>query len=362
MEMLREFKKEVTNANKNLFRNGETQWPRYVTDIAPDIEYIFSGRIAKDIEDRGLKPGYRSIGDILEESERKELPFQIVVRTSHDTEFIYGKKLPDYSSIGGAIIPLNAHRPVDTFGDNDMHRTGTIWIKTVEANGNVYYKGARLAKFDSNYTSDNSVVAKRIKYALEQIAKAGNANDKIAIKKAFGILRTYLYMPKGKKMYYNSNTHTIRRTGIEISLDNIEQAYQELKKAGYKFNLGLDDSLTLKNIIDSNIVETDLASLHNVNASVVISGIRRSETGTLVAQPSEQIRRFKEANTIHMGNKNFQEGLSYSSEIKFGKDSYKMDSLGKVHMLNPDTGILEPLEDSVKSLAIKAFYTIKNGI
>lgn len=315
-------------------KNGHIQ-PFAASFISTNLEWIFTGRIVKATED--IELGERDLLEVLSDNELAEQKkgndqLQIVVKRSDFTEddIVFGKDL------GGEVVELNQNRPQtggrNTGLRNKSNRNGTVWIRTKEADGKVYYKGVKIRSFDENYTADDSPIARRIRAVISNMVKA-NANWREA---AIGLQR-YLYVPEGKRQFYidsENRTFRIGEDAVDFDSENaVQEIYDLIKEQGYRFSLGLAN-FSVSEILNSHILYTDLAMLHNVNSSFLVSevDVDLSEDGKSVEDyeiiPSKTVAQVIADERVHTGRLGVQTGRDYSHSIEFsGKDEkYKIST------------------------------------
>lgn len=307
-------------------REGKIQ-PFAASLITTDLEWIFTGRIVKSDESTDL--GTRDLLEIFTDKEAKaqkrgEDQLQIVVKTSDfpEDDIVFG------ADLDGEVVELNKNRPQtggrDTGLRNKADRVGTVWIRTKEADGKVYYKGVKIRNFDENYTADDSPIAKGIKGAITNMVKA-NANWRDA---AIG-LQKYLYVDSGKKFYIDTENRVFRIGSDSVDFDSedaVQEIYDLLKQQGYRFSLGLAN-LSVSEILDSHILYTDLARLHNVNSSFLVSEVdvqlsddEKSVEGYDII-PSKTVAQVIANERIHTGRLGIQGGRDRSAPITLaGRD------------------------------------------
>ena len=323
-----------TQTEKVKTKKGTIQ-PIAASEIYTDVEWIFSGRIVKSTED--IELGERDLLEILSDNELAEQKkgndqLQIVVKRSDfpEDDIVFGKDL------GGEIVELNQNRPQtggrNTGLRNKSNRNGTVWIRTKEADGKVYYKGVKVRNFDENYTADDSPIAKKIRGVISNMLRA-DANWREA---AIGLQR-YLYVPEGKRQFYiDSENRTFRIGEDSVDFDSgnaVQEIYDLIKEQGYRFSLGLVD-FSVSEILNSHILYTDLAMLHNVNSSFLVSevDVDLSEDGKSVEDyeiiPSKTVAQVIADERVHTGRLGVQAGRDYSHSIEFsGKDEkYKIST------------------------------------
>lgn len=263
---------------KRIFsKNGNnTQFLAY--SYTSEIDYIFPGRFVKQTENIGY--GERMLSDILtnEEKENPEWKLQLSLYIKDDDSIKIGR------SIEGEEVPLNTFSfDSESARLSGRHRTGSVWIMTKEADGKIYHKGARLIDFDSNFYgkyrgSNSNPYLNGIRNAVRKIISA-KSNEQIM--DALHEIQKYLYFNNGHEMFIRKaksgkifliiNNGKNRSTSIDLSDENaFDKVMNAIVAKKYKFSLG---DTTLKEVVDSNIIYTDLAELHNRNASFTINKV-----------------------------------------------------------------------------------------
>lgn len=323
----------------------------YTPDITTNLEYIFSGRMVKEIDavdrEKAVSYGIHNLGDILTDAEQKQLdqdskytPFEIVVKAGTQ-ELVFGNikvENPKIRNKQSRIVQLNTfsseHRR--EMGSTKVGNVGTVWLRVMEADGNIYYKGVKINRFDEN-TDDNSPVAKKIRQIIHDLVE-NKDTTKEDWKIYLGRLSRFLYTSaaKSNRMFLHLEGEKFFQIGTDegparkIAIPNkddenyeelAEEAenaiYQAIKNEGYRFNLVADNSstnavenLSLQDIVASNMISTDLARVHNVGASFLISQYVTEEgkLGKVVdSKIAEQLRTRK---LIHTGRKDI-----YNAEV-----------------------------------------------
>ena len=285
-----------------------------MANVSSTLEWVFSGRLVKETET--VEKAERDLRDIVNKDSAEGI-LQIEIITPSDNITI-GEDLE------GEVVPLNIHReniPIT----NKSDRYGTIWIKTKEADGRIYYKGVKIKAFDSNYTNTDSKIYKAIRKAVKAIVVA---EDKNTAQNALNDLKRHLYFGrkdfpifknvKDDTLTFNDDNTTIDLSGaIDEAVDAVMDAIQS---RGYTFAVGLN-GFSLDDIIQSNILTTDLAQLHNANSSFIFSKVEVNESGDWWITPSEQIST-KLGEEIHLGEKGLQDKKGYVNRVKLNGTFY----------------------------------------
>lgn len=330
-KLLEAVQKEVDTIGYIDTNGNEKQTKFAASSIVTTLDWVFSGRLVKQNETFDTIAQRDLIDIIPRKKDSEELvnldgEIQLAIITPRG-EAVVGEDLD------GEVIELNINRPQSPVTHSDR-RLATPWIKIREADGRVYYKAVRIKKFDSSYTSDDSPIAQRIKQAIVNISKT---TDETLIKNNLSILRNYLYIPAGKKLFVNSKNNTLNRGDQSISLNSSpEELYEFIKAQGYTFTFGLDSRMSLMDTINSNIFTTDLAQLHNANASMVIGKVIFNESGDYTIQPHDDLVNTM-LNAIHLGKKGFQPGRGFSAPIKiYGDDNTYIKSDNGTYYIEVD--------------------------
>ena len=305
--------------------------------ITLDLEWIFSGRIIKsnernpEVKERDfVTEGFQDC--VLTEKEYKQLddkytPFEIAIIAASEITFGNIEKTEDT-----VTVPPNTFRYqfYNSLQYSKANNQGTIWIKTKEADGRIYYKGVKLKSFDSSYavdfdqaTQENSPIAARLKQAIINMVETNRNHDGGTIedwKQQLAQLQKYIYVPKtqGKRMFISKEGFSITKGGRKISFDEedaAKQIYERIRSVGYTFTLGLDQKLTLKQIIDSNVLTTDLAQIHNAGASFLVSSVT-SKRGVVTTVPSQMAQDLREGKITSTGLSRYDPTKGQLSYIK----------------------------------------------
>lgn len=363
----KETKSALKEVHKDLDKIKEDLDSNYVMSnkFRTKLLWIYPGRITKtdknhtEVEQRNLSTLFEldKNGKLKESAEGK---VQIVAYGSQP--YTVGRRL------GGREIELNGYREFSTVGGGSYVRYGTVWIKTKEADGRVYHKGVKVRDFDKTYTGedDNSAYAKRIKNALRNLLSSTTFD--IGAQNALRDLCSYLYIPGKSTVFFNQKTGDLRigkgknTTNIELSgeknLDKrVEMAYQALKTVGARFSLG-QNNVTLDEIIESNILTTDLVDLHNANGSVIVNQL--DENGNIIE--SEDVEKYD----VHTGNQGEQEGRAFGKPINVKLSdktslTYRKDDTGTWFEANEDLTVTNEVTDANTITLLEAIADVNAG-
>lgn len=177
---------------------------------------------------------------------------------------------------------LDDEEVVEPNTNNCNPKAGSVWIMTREADGRFYAKAVQIKRFnEEEYDLDeheDSPILEEIMDNLRIIADPDKSLTERA--KAKLALETLLYFPNEAQFWFKDNIVSLKdNDGNNIANDigsgkSVEEKAllmaKELQKLNLRFQISpkkLNDSRYKKDIIDSDIITTDLAKLHNVNAS-----------------------------------------------------------------------------------------------
>ena len=303
------------------YETGNLKSHYRMANVSSTLEWVFSGRLVKETET--IEKDERDLRDIVNEDSAEGI-LQIEIITPSD-DITIGEDLE------GEVVPLNIHReniPIT----NKSDRYGTIWIKTREADGRIYYKGVKIKAFDSNYTDTDSKIYKAIKKAVKAIVVA---EDKNTAQNALNDLKRHLYFegktfPIFKNIKEDTLTFNDDDTIIDLSGDVnevVNAVMEAIQSRGYTFAVGLN-GFSLDDVIQSNILSTDLAQLHNTNSSFIFSKVEVDDSGDWWVTPSEQIPT-KLGEEIHLGEKGLQDKKGYVNRVKLNGITYSQRTDGR---------------------------------
>lgn len=324
------------------------------------IEHIFTGRLIRnEVYENGawktiISPLKSILGNGSKPITTYEGNFQIEVIGDANKTWTIGKPLD-----GRREIPLNPYRYFnELLKGRKINRNSTVWLKTVEADGSIVRKSLKLASFNQNWDKLNSdsAIASKIRKAIKESLKENN----------FTRLRHYLYYPSNT-IIKNGDTLIIKKVSsldsnkfktitVDLTQKNAEkEVYDALLQANFRFSIGTTKvdqhgnsvdaewGVTLADIVDSNIVLTDLAQIHNAGASLMLSIIDKDEAGNFIRKNSSYIESLKingvtlDGEILHTGV-GFKEG-SYGrvfADYHSGDRTYFTDTNGIVHEIRPD--------------------------
>lgn len=360
---LKAFKEACREATKDIKTNDDKHHSYTVAPYTSNLEHIFSGRLVT--KENGGDKVQRSLKEIVKEEEYKDIN---IAAKAGDIELTIGDKLE------GRNVDININNPND--------RSGTIWLKVKEGDGNIYYKNIRLRRFNPEFYNSLKEEERNQNEVLNKIMNlcyviASNHTDLAVINKALSKLHAYLYIPKNKKITVLTKLGKVSRGKEELFFTNSNKEsdikkdaaalFNLIMKQNYRFSIGIAD-LTLKQLINSDILTTDLIQVHNINHSFLISEMfpQVTDSGTTVFLPKES--EFVKTIDVHTGKQGYIEGKS-SSYARIGEASYYKNDDGTYdRIIEEDNGVerrerLNPNKNTDKRTIaiIEAYFTIKNG-
>lgn len=287
-----------------------------VSSFYTNLEWIFSGRFVKK-NDTYKDVRYRSVGSILNAEEKEALesqdsPFQLAIITNSG-EITLG------SSQGNNVAPLNPHKTSTALATfvGRFNRAGTPWIKVREADGRVYYKGVKFAAFGkafndklSDQSEEDKPIVKKIKKVIEDISKATTGDE---AKDALRYLHKYLFLGNNP-VYISLEEGLVKIGNQEAPLQDVNAIYDLIKSQNYTFTVSPSTSLSLADYVNSGVILTDLAQLHNVGSSVVLSKLEVTKNDSnhwqATIKHSNTGKALREGQMIHLGRIDTQLGKS----------------------------------------------------
>lgn len=360
---LKAFKEACREATKDIKTNDDKHHSYTVAPYTSNLEHIFSGRLVT--KENGVNKVQRSLKEIVKEEEYKDIN---IAAKAGNIELTIGDKLE------GRNVDININNPND--------RSGTIWLKVKEGDGNIYYKNIRLRRFNSEFYNSLKVEDRNQNEVLNKIMNlcyviASNHTDLAVVNKALSKLHAYLYIPKNKKITVLTKLGKVSRGKEELFFTNSNKEsdikkdaaalFNLIMKQNYRFSIGIAD-LTLKQLINSDIFTTDLIQVHNINHSFLISEMfpQVTDSGTTVFLPKES--EFVKTIDVHTGKQGYIEGKS-SAYARIGETSYYKNDDGTYdRIIEEDNGVerrerLNPNKNTDKRTIaiIEAYFTIKNG-
>ena len=285
----------------------------FVSDMTNQIKHIYSGRMVKSSEEESVRP--RLLQDIL----HGERPHFGVYYNEGDF------RTPSLDS-DAIVVPLNRN--------NDNPREGSMWLMVKEADGRYYAKSVTIARFNSSYNTDensDTPIIKEIRSTLRTIVNPKSSHEE-RLKAKFR-LTEILYFPEGTSLLFNDSIEdevSVSITGLEDNIGegkNLEDKVEELFYALQSDELDLRFQVSVRELADpdyvndlleSNIVTTDLLMLHNINASFDLY-LHNTETGEPITDSKPKVG--------HTGREGVNPEISGDTIIHNGQ-SYKLTDAG----------------------------------
>lgn len=347
----RQYLDEVIKDRGNvvLMKHGEEQEKGFAVQILPqetELLHVYSGRAmrfnnryprtsSKQVEYRSLKQVMRSSG-----VHHSKIKF-----TFYDNNYE-----PHYiGETEGMEMPVNSHI---------MEKLpGILWMMVREADGKAYHKYVKVRNFSTEWleTHDekDAPILKYIRRTVEDIVKGiGNID---AQKMALHTLRNYLYIPDARKLYIIPKKDVMQIGGEEISLVNpnaVDNIISALARQNYLFNIG-KGTMTVEQVVNSDILETDLADLHNLGHSFLVKQLVADEESpygfrTVDSQDVDLI-------DVHTGKKGFQKSRMLRHAYIGDKDYVRTDEGEYYDYSDMNT----PITDLLTTTLIDLFLRIK---
>lgn len=220
------------------------------------IKHIYSGRMIKSVgEDT---PHYKPLSSLVGKDVKLGIYYKGQLRVP---------TLDEYDE----LVPLN---------DNNLNpREGSVWLITREADGRYYAKGLKVKRFtEEEYPLDEHYDSPIVQDIIDNIrALVDPNNSDYSRSKAKYNLMNILHFPTENTILFKDDIISIR--GIENNIGeglDIEEKIQAVlevlqsSELNLRFQVSVDDigeSSYIEDLLDSDIIETDIALLHNVNSS-----------------------------------------------------------------------------------------------
>lgn len=332
------------------------------------VSHIYSGRIVKSTEDKDVED--RSLKEVL----NGETPFFGIWYS--DLDF----KTPGLS--GKTIVKPNSN--------NLNPREGSIWIMTKEADGRFYAKAVQVRRFTNEEWDfekhKNTPIMEDIMDNLRIIADPKASVYERSLAKL--ALEDYLYFPGDAQFVFKDDIVSLKNSDNNTVFNDIgkgksvEEKAEDMLKALEILNLRFQistrklesDESYKKDLIESDILTTDLAMLHNVNASF--------DMPLLDPNTGKPLHNVKEATKGHTGKRGIQSSLA-TTTIMLGNKRYSVSEDGTITLNNKkvrdqktiseillkkqiEEGIIEPMEGN-SDLYIGAYnngeeFGLLNGV
>lgn len=259
-----------------------------------EISHFYSGRIVTSVGSEVEQE--KSVLDILPKD--AEGNFKVPAVSIHYTD----NATINFNHLGSKpndeIVMLNTH--------NKNSKSGSIWLRTREADGKYYLKGVQVKRLPEYDFSQKNPIVDGIKAQLKVLINPKSTDYQIGA--ARYILSQYILFPTSEgevrdfaSIDIHANDGKVTVFGEEITpdenddvyIDRIISALQDSTR-NLRFQTSVymmqNDSEYLKDLIKSNILTTNLAMLHNVNASFELK-VPMVENGELKeSSPDEETK------------------------------------------------------------------------
>lgn len=321
--------------NKAIMKERGKARPEYFVseNFYNKVKHIYSGRMVKSgtvvskdgtvtgkVEDRSLKQMLHGVTPLLgvyyNEARGLEVP-----------------ALPN----GADKVPLNIN--------NRNPREGSVWLMVQEADGRYYAKAIKVRRFNTEeYNIDehkDSPILQQIIHDLEVICNPeADVLDRYSAK--YDLQEHLLYFPEYINILFNEDIVSI--SGVEWGNDigkglSPEEKAQKIlenlqdEDLNLRFQIDvskLDDKDYVQELLDSDVMTSDLLQAHNVNASFDLY-LNDNETG----EPIESNQANEDSNVGHTGNRGVNIALS-GNTVNIGRTEYTLLSDGRVMKKNQE--------------------------
>lgn len=322
-------------------------WLPYYTELS----FAYSGRMVKADENYPNPSSDKNLLDIMPRDKDGNVDssmVQFAMQTRSEKIFTIGEDLE------GRLIPLNRN--------NRNFRTGTVWMRVREANGQITHKYVSPKTFsEKDYSLADHAgtpIMRKLNAVMKDLVEAGRTGNLDVAKDGLHRLRRYLIIPDNRKLIIDTRTKEALITGggtIDLtSSDALERLQTLIYSEGYSFNISFyREEWTKEDLIASDILKTDLARVQNVNNSYIVKQIEIQEDGSWNLVDSEA------GNTIR--------GFGHSGYRGYQKDrsSLKFTINGNTYYITDDSNTYldsnrEPVTDPLQTVLIELYSDIVN--
>ena len=300
-----------------------------------EIQHLYSGRMVKTID----------------HNSPRQRPLREVVSGVPVLGVYYGDSpTPRVPMLGSEeeIVPLNSN--------NANPREGSVWLMTREADGRWYSKAVQVKRFTTKeYDIDehlNTPIMQSILEDLRTLADPSKDDYDRYIAK-YSLMNT-LYFPEEVDIWFEGDIINIKGLGRDIGSGlDVEEKVQALLEAlqdetlNLRFQVdtsALSEKLYINDLLKSDILTTDLAIPHNVNASFDLK-IPDSE-GKPIDSKTNPVG--------HTGHKGVNNSIS-AITLTLNGDRYSIEN-GVIKDSNGD----DVIDESVKG-ELRLLYKIREG-
>lgn len=296
------------------------------------IKHIYSGRMVKSGE---VRRGNETISGDVEDRPLKQIlhGVKLVLGVYYDSDIPRIPALPN----GGEVVPLNTK--------NSNPRAGSVWLMVQEADGRWYAKAVKVKRFNvEEYNIEehkDSPILNRIRKALRTICDP-NADNIDRYEAKYELQEHLLYFPEGINILYDEDVISIagvewgNNIGKNLSVeDKAEEILRLLQSEELDLRFQVETSeLTkenyLRELLDSDILTSDLLQARNINASFDLY-INDTETG----EPLDESKDDDSQKTGHKGSRGVNINLS-GTTVNLGRKEYRINTNGTVTHKNQE--------------------------
>lgn len=283
-----------------------------ISKFRTHVSHIFTGRFVKNYNEDGSRIEVRYLKNLLTAKQNEELskgnsPLTIVLKGRNDKYYYLGTPLSPAEK--AKIVPLNDYRGSSASGVQP-HRANTIWLLTKEADGNYYHKALQISLFSDKFYEEHkndpkNTYIKNIRSIITKIKQSKSKEKNIELVKA---LRDYLYFPTSN--VFVTDSHIIisdPKNGTKKVFDkkksSVEEIIKGLTSCNFKFNI--NNNTKQSDLLNSDILKTDLYQQTNVGASFLINSldVTMTEKGpSFKEEQSEVVNQWHLEGKMHAGN------------------------------------------------------------
>lgn len=331
--------------NRILQKHGEEKDKDFSVQILPqetELLHVYSGRAVRfnrKHPSSSKQVEYRSLKQIMEESGVSSDDIQFVF---YDNSYV-SHHIGD--SLDGEYVDINPHIR--------KNLPGILWMRVREADGRIYHKYTKVRRFSPLWRDSHkdTPIMKYINRSVKDIIDGIGKID--AQKSALHSLRNYLYIPDARKLYINPRTDEIVIGGKKIPLtdkNSVDMITAALAEQGYLFNIGRG-TMTVEEIVSSDILETDIADIHNLGHSFLVKQLVADEESPygFRAVESQDV----DLIDIHTGSRKFQRSRALTHAYIGDKDYVRTDEGEYYDYKDMDTPVTDPLVTSLIDLFIR---------
>lgn len=224
----------------------------FVSQQATRIKHFYSGRMVKTTDETA--PRHKSLSQLTQNP---------ILGVYYDN-VIHAPMIEDEE-----VVPLNEN--------NANNREGSVWLMSREADGRYYAKAVQVKLFNAiEYNTDEYIASPIFQKILEDVNilfDTAKTDTERALAKYD--LMTILYIPEEYNILFNEDNVSIsnyrNNIGDDLSKEEkITEFIQALQDLNLRFQVNphrLAEESYVNELLESDILITDLAKVNNVNAS-----------------------------------------------------------------------------------------------